>query len=70
MQWIVLLLLILGVYFFFIRTRESQPRKPQGKSPASDVMLECERCGTYVSDKEALIVDGRFYCSKECARVR
>ena len=31
-----------------------------------DEMVECPSCKTYVSQKEALLSNGKFYCSKEC----
>ncbi|CAE09975.1 PP0621 family protein [Wolinella succinogenes] len=74
MQWIVIILLILFIYYFFIRkgtlTQTLKKREKGEVKKSSDVMLECEKCGVYVSDKEAIIVDGRFYCSKECAGVK
>ncbi len=35
----------------------------------SETVVECAACGTYVSTKEAIIKDGKFYCSKKCAGV-
>ena len=32
----------------------------------TDEMMECPTCKTYVSQKEALLSNGKFYCSKEC----
>jgi uncharacterized protein len=32
-------------------------------------MIECAKCTTFVSDKEAIIKDGHFFCSRECANV-
>lgn len=31
-----------------------------------DTLVECERCSTYVTVKESIIVSGKYYCSKEC----
>jgi uncharacterized protein len=49
-----------GIYYFFIKKR------PQ-ISKDSEIMVECNKCGTFVSNKEAIIKDGKYYCSKECA---
>jgi len=32
-----------------------------------DTLVECEKCSTYVTVKESIIVNGKHYCSKECA---
>ncbi len=57
-------LVIWGVYHFFIK------QKPiEHKDKEADVMVECDKCGTYVSNKEAIIKDGKYYCSKKCAGV-
>lgn len=31
-----------------------------------ETMVACHKCDTYISNKEALIKNGHFYCSKEC----
>jgi len=31
-----------------------------------DTLVECEKCSTYVTVKESFIVQGKYYCSKEC----
>ena len=32
----------------------------------TDEMMECPSCKTYVSQKEAILSNGEFFCSKEC----
>ena len=39
--------------------------KPKTKQPDGDTMVECSKCGTYVSIKEATLINGKYYCS-EC----
>ncbi|NVJ52649.1 MAG: hypothetical protein HWD90_03060 [Campylobacteraceae bacterium] len=59
------LFLIYIVLFKKNREKEvSKDRKPKEK--IEDVMVECPTCSTYVSKKEAILSNGRFYCSKEC----
>ncbi len=68
---------IAAVYFFLIkkpqvakkrREREEAEKRKPGLD--EEIMVECEKCGTYISSKEALIVSGKYYCSKECAEVK
>ncbi len=37
------------------------------KKIEEDTLIECDKCGTYVTYKESIIVKGKCYCSKECA---
>lgn len=42
-----------------------------GKSKAekkldADTLVECEKCSTYVTVKESIIINGKYYCD-ECA---
>lgn len=60
---VVLAILLLIVYFIFFKKRgvskEEQKR-------LESTMVECDACSVFVSTDEALIKDGKFYCSKEC----
>ena len=51
-----------GIYYFFIK------KKPTLTDNETDTMVECDKCGTFVSNKEAIIKNGKYYCSKECAK--
>ncbi len=51
-----------GIYYFFIK------KKPTLADNETDTMIECDKCGTFVSNKEAIIKNGKYYCSKECAK--
>jgi uncharacterized protein len=69
---------IWAVWFFLIKkpqvTRHRQKKADEAKRPKpksdEEIMVECEKCGTFVSSKEAIIVSGRYYCSKSCAGVK
>ncbi len=49
-----------GIYYFFIKKKPLPDKE-------TDVMVQCDKCGTYISSKEAIIKDGKYYCSKKCA---
>lgn len=57
--------------FFFKKKREDTVSKHSSstKKLEGDTMVECSSCATFVSHEEALIKDGQFFCSKECAGV-
>ena len=67
----IMKLLILGVvgyviYFFFFK--EGGFSKKIDKD-ASDTMVECEECDIYISVQESIIKEGKYFCSKECAKL-
>jgi uncharacterized protein len=58
---LLLLAAVIGaVYYFFIKKKPQIPKE-------TETMVECQKCSTFVSNKEAIIKDGKYYCSKECA---
>lgn len=49
---------------------ETSAPPPRKDMPRPDeVMVECHTCHTFVESKEALLKEGRFYCSHECAKI-
>jgi uncharacterized protein len=71
-------LLLIGIFFliyimFFkksnneVKTTRKKSKKP---TPKGDIMMECAKCEVFVSEDEAIIKDGKFYCSKKCAGVK
>jgi len=62
--------IIFGIYYFFIKQKPTitNSKKEADKKEADDILVECQKCGTFVSTKEAIIKDGKYYCSKECAK--
>jgi len=70
MQYLVILALIVGVYFFFIRERGTKPASPKKDKTqeTSNEMVACSACGIYCEVDEALLSSAKYYCSKECVR--
>jgi len=44
--------------------KKSGPKKKQ-QEPDSDTLVECKKCGTYITIKEATLISGKYYCD-EC----
>ena len=63
--FIIALLFIVYIYFFK-KNREKDIQDKKKDEKIIDEMVECPSCKTYVSQKEALLSNGKFYCSKEC----
>jgi len=63
---IVFGLLGLVIYKFIARRLPFLEEDTRG-GLEEDTLVECAKCGTFVTDKESIIVQGEVYCSKECA---
>lgn len=61
----IAVVLFLVYIFFFKKSRESDI-KDKNTDKIEDIMVECPKCGTYVSKKEGILSNGQFFCSKEC----
>ena len=67
---ILKILAILAVLFFvylifFKKNREKNIGKKKNEK-IEDEMVECSTCKIYISQREAILSNGKFYCSKEC----
>lgn len=67
-------LLVIGViafiYFMFIKKKpqvqnQSQDAKKKDEIQSNE-MIECSTCKIYCSLDDALLSNGKYYCSKEC----
>ena len=63
----IIALLFLVYVFFFKKSREKTIFDKKNEKIV-DEMVECPSCKTYVSQKEAFLSNGKFYCSKECLK--
>ena len=55
------------VYRFFGGKLPSIGRTAAQKKLDDDTLVECAKCDTYVTVKESIMVQGKYYCSDECA---
>ncbi|MDH4944625.1 PP0621 family protein [Sulfurimonas sp. C5] len=66
---ILKILLVIGViavvYFMFIKKKPISSKNNDTKLQAND-MIECAQCGVYVEVGEAILSNGKYYCSQEC----
>lgn len=66
-------LLVLGViaavYFLFIKkpaVSDGNKKRNKNEQPKANDMVECNSCGVYVEVNEAILSNGKYYCSKTC----
>ena len=55
--------ILAAVYFLFFKKKSLTP--PSSDHSQEEAMIPCAACGTYVQVKEALMRDGKYYCSRE-----
>jgi uncharacterized protein len=63
----VIAVILIGfiIYLLFFKNRRVDGVKKNDKL-ISEEMVECPTCSTYVSQKEAILSNGKFYCCKDC----
>ena len=79
----ILKLIVLGVILYAVyklmggelpkigaKKKDKIPKNEDRKKIEEDTLVECEKCGTYVTYKESIIIKGHIYCSKECAGLK
>ena len=54
------------IYKFFGGRLPTIGRSAHEKKLDEDTLVECEKCSTYVTVKESIVISGKYYCSKEC----
>ena len=68
----VVKILILGVVLFvvylifFKKNREKDIKRKKKNEEITDTMTACPKCGTYTSKDDAILSNGKYFCSKEC----
>ena len=69
---IIFALLVLGYFIArpFLQSkggaRSGGKNSRSGKSEVIEDMQECAVCGTYIATHEALLSQGRYFCSSAC----
>lgn len=64
----LLALVLTAVYFFFFKKKPAVKPKPSSKKEESDDTIVCSTCGTYVPLDDAILSNGKYYCSQECLK--
>lgn len=61
----VAVVLFLIYIVLFKKGREKSVTKKEDEK-IEDIMVECPTCSTFVSKKEAVLSNGKFFCTKDC----
>ena len=74
LKFLLIVAVITIIYIMFFKTkpttqRETKKPKQRGTTePQINDMIECANCGVYVEVDEAILSNGRYYCSRECLK--
>jgi uncharacterized protein len=75
LKFLLLGVILVAIYFIFfkkkrIKSEDSQQNRWQNRKDdqISNDLIPCESCDTLVPQSEAIISNGRYYCSEKCMR--
>ena len=54
------------IYILFFKKNREKDIKNKKNEIIEDEMVECPTCKIFISQKEAILSNGKFYCSKDC----
>ncbi len=70
MKLIIFALIAYAIYILFFKKGGLINNKSTNSDDDSETMVECQECHTFVAIEESIKHEGKYYCSKECARLR
>ena len=64
----VLALALVGflIYIVFFKKNRENNISKKDKHEEIDTMFECPSCKTYIAKDDAILSNGRYFCSQEC----
>ena len=63
---LLLAIVLYVVYIMFFRKSEKLTNRSEKKDTNIESLVECKGCGTFISPDEAIISNGKYYCSNQC----
>lgn len=63
---IAIIFVLFLIYILLFKKSRVNAVNSKKNERITDEMMECPSCKTYVSQKEAILSNGEFFCSKEC----
>lgn len=68
-MFLKIIIILLGgfiIYTLFFKKQRQKDMNSKNDKMITDDMVECQNCKTFVSLNEAIVSNGKFYCSKDC----
>jgi len=72
-KFLLIAAVIATVYFMFFKTKPTMKNAAKNETkkptpPEVNDMVECANCSVYVEVQEAILSNGKYYCSRECLK--
>jgi len=64
-KFIIIAIVLYGIYFIFFKKKNIIAQAKKQNESISDT-TQCVACDIYVEIDDAIMSDGKYYCSKEC----
>ena len=65
-KFLVVAIVLFVVYIiFFKKTREKRIRNKKNEE-ITETLVECPKCGTFTSKDDAVLSNGKYFCSEDC----
>lgn len=58
--------ILLAVIGFILLKKFRKPNDITAQQPSVNKMVACSTCTTHIPENEAIIQNGKIYCSKDC----
>ena len=65
---LALFAVIFLVYILFFKKNREANIKNKKYDEITDTMVECPKCKTFVSKDDAILSNGKYFCSSECLK--
>ncbi len=68
LKLLLVIAVVWGVYHYFIKKKPLSSSHRDSQALEDNDMVQCSTCKIYVEVNEAILSNGKYYCSKECLR--
>lgn len=66
MIWKLLIFIAIVVLVYIVFFKNKRAKNSTKMDEIADTLIECQTCGTYITKDEAILSNGKHFCSKEC----
>ena len=66
LKFLAIAVVLFIVYIVFFKKNREKKIIEKVDVKYEDEMVECPTCKTYISTKESIVSNGKYYCSKDC----
>jgi Prokaryotic metallothionein. len=63
---LIIIALLVWIGFSLFKKLRKPKQNLEQSSPSNNKMLACSVCKTHIPENEAILQDGKVYCSKSC----